>query len=135
MKESHTATFQLQVQRLHRLTVVSRWLTVVVLWLSAGTASLWSLRGEISLWREYFTWVAIWYALRSQTWPTLGLGLCTGWTLSVLVWQSRNILFGMPSVERRRLERQVWRIRANGSKHPLWKWVVDPASSPRKPKR
>lgn len=134
MKKSHTATFQLQVQRLHRLTVVSRWLTVVVLWLSAGTVSLWSLRGEIALWREYFTWVAVWYALRSQTWPALGLGLCTGWTLSVLVWQSRNILFGMPLPERRRIERQVWRIRANGAKHPLWKWVVDPSPFSQKPK-
>lgn len=120
------------MKRLHRLTVCARWGVVVLLWLGAGLPSLWSLRGEIALWREYFTWVAVWYALRSNFAASLGLGLSVGWMLSVLVWQSRNILWGLPRRERQQLERQVWRIRASGSRHPLWRWVVRPTLPPGK---
>jgi hypothetical protein len=44
-------------------------------------------------------------------------------TLAVLIWQSRNILFGLPENEQRRLEQQVLRIREQGQSHPLWKWI------------
>ncbi|MBP0001171.1 MAG: hypothetical protein J7641_19630 [Cyanobacteria bacterium SID2] len=124
MNDPPHPSFQIQIQRLHRLTVIARWFVVVLLWSSVGLWSLWGLREEIHLWREYFTWVALWYAFESHKWAALGLGLCLGMTLAVLVWQSRNILWGLPSVERRRLERQIYRIHATGSKHPLWKWVA-----------
>ncbi|MCC5898038.1 MAG: hypothetical protein JJU32_08995 [Phormidium sp. BM_Day4_Bin.17] len=130
MSDPQLSLFQLQLQRLHRLTVLARWSLVVFLWISVGSLSLWALRREISLWLEHFTWVAIWYALRSHPWPALGLGLCVGWTVSVLVWQSRNIIWGLPNPERRRLEHQLWRIRTNGAKHPLWKWVVVSTTDP-----
>jgi hypothetical protein len=41
-----------------------------------------------------------------------------------LVWQSRNIIWGIPNKEQQRLTQQVGNIRKQGSSHPLWKWVV-----------
>lgn len=116
-------TFKQQVQRLHHLTVYGRWLFVALLWISIGSLSLWGLRSEIALWRQYFTWVAFRYGLYYNPLPTFGLAFCIGMTVAVLVWQSRNILLGLPRPEQRRLEEQVYRIRQQGSSHPLWKWV------------
>ncbi len=115
--------FKQQVQRLHQLTVYGRWLVVGLLWVSIGFLSLWGLRAEIALWRQYFTWVAVRYGLYYNPLPTFGLALCIGMTVSVLVWQSRNILLGLPSEEQQRLEKQVYRIRQQGQSHPLWKRV------------
>lgn len=116
-------TFQQQVQKLHLLTVYTRWLIVVLLWASIGSLSLWGLRSEIALWRQYFTWVALRYGLYYNPLPTFGLALCIAMTTAVVVWQSRNILLGIPHQEQRRLEQQVHQIRQQGSSHPLWKWV------------
>ncbi|PPS39638.1 hypothetical protein [Chroococcidiopsis sp. TS-821] len=116
-------TFKQQVEKLHQLTVCGRWLFVGILWLTVGSLSLWGLRGEIALWRQYFTWVAVRYGLYYNPIPTLGLAICIGMTLGVLLWQSRNILLGIPAQEKRRLEQQVNRIRQQGASHPLWKWV------------
>lgn len=116
-------TFRLQVQRLHRLSVYGRWLVVGLLWVSIGLLSLWGLRSEIALLRQYFTWVAVQYGLYYNPLPTFGLALCIGMTVSVLVWQSRNILLGLPQQEQQRLEQQVYRIRQQGPSHPLWKRV------------
>jgi hypothetical protein len=115
--------FLAQVQRLHQLTVYGRWLLAGTLWLTVGTASLWGLRYPISLAMEHFTWAALRYGLVFDRIPGVGLFLCIAVTLSTLVWQLRNWLFGLPKRERRRLEQQVIRIRQQGSSHPLWKWV------------
>ncbi|MEG3906946.1 hypothetical protein Q5691_12495 [Microcoleus sp. w1-18aA5] len=116
-------TFQIEVQRLHKLTVYGRWLTVILLWISVGSLSIWGLRHEIALWLEHFTWAAVRYGLSFHRWPTLGLGLCLGMTLGVLTWQSRNMVRGLPLREKQGLEQQVRRIRQQGPSHPLWKWV------------
>ncbi|PSB22067.1 hypothetical protein C7B65_01250 [Phormidesmis priestleyi ULC007] len=115
--------FQAAVQRLHKVTVYGRWLTVLGLWLTVGSVSLWSLRYPISLLQDYFTWAAVRWAIVFQPLPAIGLGLCVAMTLAVLVWQSRNILVGLPKVEQQRLEKQVLKIREQGSSHPLWRWV------------
>lgn len=115
--------FQQQVQKLHQITVYSRWLFVGLLWLAIAPVSLWSLRSEIALLKQYFTWTAVRFALYYHPLPTFGLALCIGMTISVLVWQSRNILLGLPTNEQQRLEQQVSKIRQQGSTHPLWKWV------------
>lgn len=115
--------FQAAVQRLHRATVIGRWLVVLGLWVTIGGWSLWSLQYSISLMLDYFTWAALRNGLISNMPATLGLGLCIGMTLSVLIWQSRNILFGLPIDEQRRLEKSVLKIRAQGQTHPLWKWI------------
>ncbi|MDQ2098134.1 MAG: hypothetical protein QQW96_10845 [Tychonema bourrellyi B0820] len=123
MTNDSDPNFQIEVQRLHKLTVYGRWLTVIFLWISIGSFSIWGLRDEIALWIENFTWAAVRYGLYFHRWPTLGLGLCLGMTLAVLTWQGRNIVRGLPLREKRRLEEQVRRIRQQGSSHPLWKWV------------
>ncbi|OLP19986.1 hypothetical protein BST81_02625 [Leptolyngbya sp. 'hensonii'] len=115
--------FAQQVQRLHQLTVCGRWLMVGFFWLTIGSLSLWGLRSEMSLWIEYFTWTAVRYALIYNRLPALGLCFCIGMTAAVLVWQSRNILMGLPQREQRHLEQQVHRIRKQGASHPLWRWV------------
>ena len=115
--------FQIEVQRLHKLTVYGRWLTVIFLWLSIGSFSIWGLRDEISLWLQHFTWAAVRYGLAFHLWAGFGLTLCVGMTVAVLTWQSRNILWGLPQREKQRLEQQVRRIRQQGPSHPLWNWV------------
>ena len=116
-------TFKDQVHRLYRLTFYGRWLVVGILWLSVGPVSLWGLRYPLSLMQEYFTWAAVRYGIEFNFLPALGLTLCIATTLAVLIWHTRNVLFGLPQEEQRRLEQQVYKIRQQGSSHPLWKWV------------
>lgn len=123
MTNESDPNFQIEVQRLHKITVYGRWLTVIFLWISVGSLSIWGLRDEIALWIENLTWAAVRYGLYFHRWPTLGLGLCLGMTLAVLTWQGRNLLRGLPLREKQRLEEQVRRIRQQGPSHPLWKWV------------
>ena len=112
---------QIEVQRLHKLTVYGRWLTVILLWISVGSLSIWGLRREIALWLEHFTWAAVRYGLYFHRWSALGLVLCLGMTLVVLR-QSRNVR-GLQEREKLGLEQQVRHIRQQGPSHPLWKWV------------
>jgi hypothetical protein len=116
-------TFKQQVQKLHQLIIYGRWLVVGCLWLSIGSLSLWGLRSEIALWQQYFTWVALQYGLYYNPLPTFGLAVCIGMTISVIVWQSRNMLLGLPPKQQKRLEQQVQQIRQQGTSHPLWKWI------------
>jgi len=122
-REIPNPEFQQQVQRLHQLSVSSRWLLVMASWLTLGVLAIWGLREEIELWREYFTWSAVRFGLAYNRLSAIALGFCVGLTTAVLLWQSRNILFGLPPKEKYRLEQQVRRIREEGSSHPLWKWV------------
>jgi hypothetical protein len=112
-----------QVERLYELTVYARWLFILVSWLTIGSYAIWSLRAEIALLFDYFTWSAVYYGLHFNFIPTICLAFCIGLTTSVLVWQSRNILWGLPFKERQKLEKQVKKIIASGSNHPLWKWI------------
>ncbi|MBE9206689.1 hypothetical protein IQ244_09220 [Nostoc sp. LEGE 06077] len=116
-------SFAQQVQKLHQLTVYGRWLFVTFLWVLIAPICFWNLRSEIVLWQQYFTWVAVRYGLISHPLSTLGLSFCIAMTVSVLVWQSRNILMGLPQSEKERLEKQVSRIRQQGPTHPLWKII------------
>ncbi|WP_413162569.1 hypothetical protein ACL6C3_26250 [Capilliphycus salinus ALCB114379] len=122
--QSDDAIFQAQVQKLHELIVWSRWLTIGLLWITVAPLSLWGLRFEIRLWLDHFTWAAVRYGLAANRLSAVGLGLCIGMLVGVLVWQSRNILFGMSTEYKQRLEERVWQIRKQGTTHPLWKWVV-----------
>ena len=116
-------TFEQEVQKLHEITVWGRWLLVGFLWITIAPLCLWNLRSEIALLQQHFTWSTLKYGLAYNKLPTIGLALCYGMTAAVLIWQSRNILWGMPPQEKRRLEKQVNRIRQQGASHPLWKWV------------
>ena len=121
--------FRQQVERLHRLSVYTRWFFVGVFWATVGPLSLWGLRREIALWMKHFTWSAVRYGLVYNRLAAFGFFLCTGMTVAVLLWQSRNILWGLPAREKQQLERQVWRIRQQGRSHPLWKWVCESSDS------
>ncbi|ARV62297.1 hypothetical protein BZZ01_30000 [Nostocales cyanobacterium HT-58-2] len=116
-------SFAKQVKKLHQIQVCTRWLFVGFLWLTVAPVCVWDLRSEIALWQQYFTWVAVRYGLYYHNWATLGLSFCLGMTLAILIWQSRNILLGLPQQEKQRLEQQVCRIRQQGPTHPLWRWV------------
>ena len=118
-----------QVQRLYRLKIYCKWLIAVFLWISIGSLSIWSLRREIHLGVEHFTWVSVRYALAYNRLSSLGLGLCLGTTTAILVWQSRNILWGISPEEQKRLEQQVRQIKHQGPTHILWKWVVQDNSN------
>lgn len=117
--------FDKQVQRLHQLTVYGRWGFVILSWGSLGSFGIWGLREEIKLWQQYLTWTAVRYGLAYNILPSVCLFFCIGITAAVLVWQSRNILYGIPAHERQRLEKQVQKIKAMGTRHPLWKWVMN----------
>lgn len=119
-------TFEQEVQRLHEYTVAARWVVVLLLWLTVGSFSLWALRNDIRLLSDHFTWASVRYALslRYNPIPAIGLTFTVSMTVAVLVWQSRNILFGMPPSERSRLEQQLLRIRQQGSSHPLYSWII-----------
>ena len=112
-----------QLLRLHRILVWARWILVGTCTAVLGIPSLWALRGEIAMLGDYFTWPGLRYALIFNPWPTLGLALCLGLVLSTLIWQSRNILFGLPLREVKRLERQLQQINQQGTSHPLWSLV------------
>lgn len=115
--------FKAQVERLHQLNVFSRWLLVIILWITLAPLSIWGWRYEISLLRSHFTWSALRYGIIYNRLPAIGIAICVGMTASVLVWQSRNILWGMPLPEQKRLEQRVHRICKQGETHPLWKWI------------
>jgi hypothetical protein len=112
-----------KVARYYQLTIYARWIVVVLLWLTLGVYSIWSLRHEIELWLDYFTWSAVHYGLAFNLIPTICLGICVGMTLSVLLWQSSHILWGFSDKEKYYLENKVNKILAKGSSHPLWKWI------------
>ena len=115
--------FKNQIDRLYSLTVYGRWCVIALLWLTVGLYSLWELRYPITLIQEDFTWAAVRYGLSFQPIPAFGLCLCIGIMTGTLVWQSRNIIWGLPSKEQQRLAKQACHIRQQGSSHPLWKWV------------
>ncbi|MBW4690500.1 MAG: hypothetical protein KME27_01900 [Lyngbya sp. HA4199-MV5] len=119
-------TFQQEVERLYRLTIYGRWCVVVALWLTIGALSLWALRYPISLLLDYFTWAAVRYGLLFNRFPAIGLAICVGFTVAVLLRQSHDAVFGLSQFDRQRLERQVQRIRQQGRSHPLWRFVCKP---------
>jgi hypothetical protein len=115
--------FEQKVNRLYQLSIYGRWLVAIFSWLTLGVYAIWSLRQEIALGLDYFTWAAVYYGLHFNFLPTLCLAFCIGTTMSVLLWQSRNLIWGLPEIEQRQLARQVEKIMARGAKHPLWKWI------------
>jgi hypothetical protein len=121
--ETNNSNFQRQVEKLYQLTVYARWLFILCCWLTLGTYALWQMRREIALLFDYFTWAAVRYGLIFNLLPAFCLSFCIGITVSVLLWQSRNIICGLPVQERKYLEKQVNKILAAGRKHPLWKWI------------
>jgi hypothetical protein len=109
-----------QLQQLRTILWRRWWLTVLGLWLAVGSLSLWNLRLEIILLRQYFTWTALRYGLLYHRLAALGLGLCLGLTVALLLAESRYLLFGLAKEEQQRLETWLQRINRQGPRHPLW---------------
>ncbi len=122
--QKNTRLYQ-EVFRLHQLTVVSRWGFVLILWMTIGLLCLWTMRTNIGLALQYFTWASLRYGLRYHYSAAIGLAFCVAMTFSVLLWQSRNILCGLPQKEQKLLLSKVLQIRAQGASHPLWLWVCE----------
>lgn len=114
---------QYQLIRLQQAMVMLRWLVAGVVWLIVLVWIALVLPHEVSLLRDHFTWVGLRYAIADHFWFALMLSLAVGLTTSVLVWQSRNILFGLPDREKYRLEQLLTKIEERGRRHPLWFWV------------
>ena len=115
--------FQKKVTKYYRLTIYMRWLIVIFLWLTLGIYGIWGIRHEIQLWLDYFTWSAIYYGLAFNPIPTLCLAICVGMTISVLVRQSRCVIWGLSKKEQYYIEQKVSKIIASGSSHPLHRWL------------
>jgi len=97
------------------------WWRTLGLWLTVGTVSLWTLREEFLFLQQHFTWTALRYGLAYHRLAAIGLGLCVGLTVALLVGESRHILFGLSDSERQRLQRLHHHIEQQGQRHPLWK--------------
>ena len=125
MKDDHDKkAIDTQVQRLILVQTKMRWALVIFLWLTVGIVSLWMIREDIALWMEYFTWAAVRVAIRNDQLPYMGLGVCVALTLSTLIRQSWDILFGINKREYHYLVKQVQEIETQGRKHWLWQWVI-----------
>ncbi|MBC7515418.1 MAG: hypothetical protein H7237_03120 [Alkalinema sp. FL-bin-369] len=111
------------IDRLHRLNVVGRWMTLLMIWLTVGGWSLWQLRKTWQILQDYFTWSAIRVGLMFHPIAAVGLGLCIGLTLSTLIGQSRNLIWGLPDYEQVALRVRVLKIQQQGRSHPLWNRV------------
>lgn len=113
------------MDRLRTVILQRWWLFLAVLWLTIGLASLWHLRPELAQLQQYFTWTAVRYGLAYHRFAAVGLGLCIGLTVALLISESRYILFGLSRGERRRLNRLLNQIHQRGASHPLWHRVID----------
>ena len=111
---------QHHIDRLRDLLLRRWWRVSGILWLTVGGLSLWHLRGEWVYLHSHFTWTAVRYALAYHRLAALGLGLCVGLTVALLVAESRHILFGLTRSEHERLDRLRLRIEDQGERHPLW---------------
>ncbi|MEC4803894.1 MAG: hypothetical protein SAJ12_19920 [Jaaginema sp. PMC 1079.18] len=117
------AAFEKQLQRLYELSLQRRWRILTICWFTLGIYGLWGLRQEISLGLDYFTLALVHYSLVFDPIPSFCLGFCLFTTITTLLSQSRHILFGFSTSQRRQLARELQRIRALGKSHPLWKKV------------
>lgn len=112
-----------QIDRLYQFNIYRRWFIVFCLWLTIGGYSIWSLRREIALWIDDFTWVAVKYALAYNSLAAIGLGFCLGLTTATLISQSIYILQGYSPRQKYLLEQQVLNIQAKGQKNFLYRWI------------
>lgn len=81
------------------------------LWLTVGTTSLWGLRRTFEQLRAYFTWAAVRYGLAFNRPAAVGLGLCLGMTVALLMRESRYLLWGLSRRDRAQLSKALYRQR------------------------
>lgn len=118
-----TPSYPAPLVRLRAIMLRRWWVVSALLWLTVAPLSLWSLRPEIAQLRQYFTWATVRLGLAYNRPAAIGLGLCVGLTVALLLAESRYMLLGMTKVEQQRLERLLDRIAAQGPSHPLWEQI------------
>ncbi len=115
-----------EAERLHQLYRRILYSGLGIVWVVVGLPCLWMLRLEIRRMIEFFTWASLKYALfYKPQWPSIGVLFCIGFTLYVMISQSRYELFGLMPSERDLLEIQVNWIRRLPPDHPLRRQVID----------
>lgn len=108
------------LERLRSLVLRRWWWRTLILWITVGSLSLWALRHEFATLGQHFTWTALRYGLAYNRLAAIGLGLCVGLTVALLVGESRHILFGLSEAERQRLHKLQQQIDHRGKQHSLW---------------
>ncbi|WP_035985438.1 hypothetical protein [Leptolyngbya sp. KIOST-1] len=116
-------TYPEPLERLRAIVLRRWWIVSGLLWLTVAPLSLWSLRPEILQLRQHFTWATVRLGLAYNRPAAVGLGLCVGLTVALLIAESRYLLWGMTLAERQRLEQLRDRIAAQGPSHPLWRQI------------
>ena len=61
------------------------WVITLTLWASVGVVSIWSLRRTWQQLADYFTWAALRYGLAFNRLAAIGLGLCLGLKVALLI--------------------------------------------------
>lgn len=115
-----------EIQKLHKLMTYGRWIAVVTAWILIVPFALWNMKETIELCIDYCTWSNIRLGLEFHPLSALGLSFSVGIALSVLVWQSKNILQGgLSDQQKYYLRRKVQKIRQQRKKHWLYRWIID----------
>lgn len=112
-----------KIQKIYRINLYLKWITVLIFWLSFGLFGMWELREEIALWQQYFTWSALRYALVYHRLAAIALSICIGLTVGLLITQSRDLLWGISDQEKYRLQQEIDKICAKGKSHPFYKFL------------
>jgi len=120
-----------QIESLRQHQMRGRWRLSLILWLTLGLLSLWTLRFEFQELYEYFTWAAVRAMLAFNRLAALGLGICFGLTTALLYAESRHILWGLSKAEEEQLTARLSKIQAQGSSHPHWR-LIAPAQTAEK---
>lgn len=112
-----------QIAKLHQLEVWRRWLSMLLMWLTLGSWSLWDVRESIVILREYFSWPGILYGFYFHLGGGCGLLFCLLSTCSSLLWQISHSAGQLSAKERYQLEVRVRQIQARGQDNWLWRWI------------
>ena len=127
-KGNITAEEAKEIEALRQAMMRTWWWVCLCLWLTVGLLSLWWVRSDLQELHQYFTWTAVRYMLFYNRLAGMGLGLCFGLTLALLLSESRQILWGISEGEHARLLGNLRQIHAQGPSHPQWK-VIRPEES------
>jgi len=76
------------------------WWLNLGLWFTIGVASIWALQDTWQQLADYFTWAALRYGLAFNRLAAVGLGLCLGLTVALLLKETRFLFFGLTRKER-----------------------------------
>lgn len=87
------------------------WGITLLLWMTVLPLSLWGLRTTWQQLATYFTWAALRYGLAFERWAALGLGLCVGLGVALLIAETRHLFWGFTRRERYQLLRALRRRR------------------------